>query len=820
MLISILAMMTAFGGGDYFAIVEEGEAKAEIVRTADDLVNRDIVFFTNAVFEATGAKLSVVEKPSGELNYIEFKVHKAPVMEEDRWESSFPDEKQMVIACSPVSGRWELNRILEEQCGYVACLPGKNGIYYGKAKSIKLKRENYHGDAAFAIDRYIPNENRDWERACGGKRIAPKECAFGGGVTHHNLYNILPISKYGKDPWREQVMPMIDGERKCPKNPYVSWHPCFASKIAEDEAVKNILEHLKAHPEVRVVSLGQTDGNGQCRCPECIKLNGGEHKKSVFLPSQENWSNGYFSFVNRIAERVSKECPDLLFGCMAYANTADPPDFKLHPKVCVRITTDIYQFRDPEVGARRARQLAAWNEKCSYIGVYDYDYEIRYYFPPRAITSVVSDFFKQKLEYPALGSFFSESVSCGGDGPRKWLSYRMMFDPKRDYETEMNRWCEACCGKEAAPHLRAYYRIWDEFWLGEAVTKTKWYESVKRDGYADFWNPNWIFALDLETVKRARKEIEAVVAAAEKSGDLGQRARAKKLRLFHIYYEARLRSSGFGLDLTDGEIKTADQTVKFVEALSGSLGKSYRILTSAADEICDFIAKDEPFDDSDTPARNHSRWMNRVESIRLGSYDNYFLSKYGVGAIMAFRNDPQVKTAIKTAAANEKTAEPYRTLFKKLTFENCSNWPEDTGVKKGEETLHNAVVEKDDGYFAFGPKNDGWCGITRKCEKLKPGHWYALRAVFRQDCREEPVWASAIMMVHGANWRLGPTAKVKLERGQSVEAISPAFLFQKVHIYNDDPGMIDTYIDADNLRVGESVIVEKLEILDMGEVKN
>jgi len=622
------------------------------------------------------------------------------------------------------------------------------------------------------------------------------------------------------------VMPLIDGVRARPKLTHCSWHPCFSSETTLDEAEKNILAELGKHPEIRVVSLGQTDGGGHCRCPACVKLNGGEHKKSVYLPRFENWSNAYFTFVNRLAERIAAKRPDLLFGCMAYSFTTDPPDFAMHPSVLVHISTDIYQFRDPEVRARREALFKAWNAKCSHLGVADYDYEIARYAPPRLHTALSSWFFKQKFAYPALDDIFSETSSCGGEGPKKWLHYRLLFDVTRDAETEMFRWCRACCGTEAAPHLRAYYRLWEDFWTGEAITKTPWYDSVKNGPYCDFWDPNWIFALDPKTVVRARAEIEAAVAAAERTGDAGQKARAQLLLLYHRYYEARMACMGLGMDVTDRQLATAAQTVKFVDGLSGSLGESYRTLRTTTDAILRRILASEPLDESDTPERNHRRWAHMVEAIRAGSYDPYFVSKTCMAGVCRFRDDPSVKAAVSRAAANPKTVEPFRSLFAKMysdgPFENIIRTSGDddaTDLEKWQKSTYNATVEPlTDGGFCFRAKKAAWTGIVRTYTGLKPGHWYKARAILRNDGHAGEVSAALILRVVGANYHLGPMSQVKLAKGASGEAVSMAYLYKTGETYWQQ-GKVDVYIDASGLLGGEALDVDRVELLDLGETE-
>lgn len=811
-----------------FALVRNGRAAAEIVRTGNWRVDRDIDFFTNAVFRATGALLPVVDKPAGGLNAVNFTLHKASVIKEDNWAVTFPSTNLMEIHGTEMSCRWEMNRILEVYCGYVACCPGPHGTHYGNARDISLERVRHTGSASFCLERYQWREDAGWERACGGKRLEldSEQSAFGAGFHHHALWKILPVEKYGKDPWREKVMPMIDGKRQVPKHSNMCWQPCFSSSVVDDEIVKNVSAWIEKHPDTRVVSLGQSDGEGYCRCPDCVKLNGGTGRKSVFLPRFENWSNAYFAFVNRIARRLHEKFPHLVFGCNSYVGTTDPPDFRLEPYILAHVTEDIYQSRDPERDAKKDALLRAWNEKSSMLGVYDYAYGMIRYAPPRLYTALAAKSFQRKRRYPALNQFFAESSSFDGEGPKRWISYRFLFDVNRDYETEMNRWCRACCGAEAAPHLREYYRAWEDFWMGEAVTKTPWYRTVN-DEYCDFWNPNWVFALDDGTMARARAALEKMLAAAVRSGDAEQRVRAERLRLYHEYYEARIYCSGRETATTGGRVTTPEQTVAFVDSLAGAMGKAYRTLRERTDAICALRYAEPPEETgSDTPARAASRWQGMVESFRVASYDNYFLSLRGMGGVCTFRDDPSVRSAIGRAASAPTTAEPFRSLFAKM-YEDvprpdvvvASGDTREQDLAKWAAVGHNAtVVANGESGFAMQAKKTGWTGLVRPYQGLKPDHWYVARAVLRHDGKSAPITASVILRVHGGNWQAGPTCTVSLKDGGSATAASYAFLY-RTRERNGRQDVADFYIDASGLKTGESLFVDRVELLDLGETK-
>jgi hypothetical protein len=134
--------------------------------------------------------------------------------------------------------------------------------------------------------------------------------------------------------------------------------------------VQEKLKEIRARPDVKCVSLITHDGGrtGFCLCPACKALDAAdgppadvwtwnhqtskiEWMKYVSLSDRMAW------FENQIAERVSKEFPDMLFCGSAYScYTAPPVHVKLHPHVVIR-----YAGMDYNSDAARRQGLEEWD---------------------------------------------------------------------------------------------------------------------------------------------------------------------------------------------------------------------------------------------------------------------------------------------------------------------------------------------------------------------------------------------------------------------------------------------------------------------------
>ena len=541
-----------------FELVRECRAVASIEcpEYAEGL--NDIVFFTNAVARCTGAAMEIGVEGRAR---IVFNVEKRPILAEDDWMIDFPDESTLRITGTSMSCRWALNWILEDCCGCCFCFPGKHGSHYPRSCSLFVPRVRRMGTMSLRLQRDLYREDPAWQRAMGGKKAA-------GNFMGHNLKSFLPIEKYAKDPWREKIMPEINGMRIVPKYPGKAWNNCYASEEGVTESVKNICAHLRAHPEEKVYALSVNDNSGHCECAGCRELNGGSIKEPCRYgsPGHKSISRAYYMWVNRVAAGVATEFPDVLLGLLAYRGTIDPPDFKLHPNVVPFLCVDVSQLVEPTRVANRRELFEKWSACVKNFGVWDYAYGFRY-MPPRVYLKTMDAFFKWQREFPAFGGVFAEGDTYMGEGPKRWWHYKLMANAEADREIMLGKWYAACCGAEAAPHLKAYYDLVELFWTGDEIRKTDWFRHTNGNTYLNFTECTYLHALPKDLMPRAGALMREVAAAAERSGDADQRWRAARLLEYHEMYAARCVWSGAYHSLPDGRFADASAAVGYVRAL-------------------------------------------------------------------------------------------------------------------------------------------------------------------------------------------------------------------------------------------------------------
>ena len=557
---------TVVDAGD-FALVADGKPTCVLLKTGNRTVDADIAFFADGIRRMTGAgpkvrrSRSEVEVDGGD-NVILFEVEERPITEEDEYEIDFPDAKTMRVVGTETSCRWALNRLLEEQ-DVVFCSAGPHGTHWPVKRDIAVSRVRRTNPASMLrLERDLYVEDPVWLRSNGGKKQK-------GRFFWHNLGDLFPVGKYGKEPWLSKIMPEKNGKRTRPSDRFVAWEPCFASQEGVEEAIRNICDHLDRHPDQKTYSLAVNDEEGYCECEDCRKLNGGSFEKSVYLPVCRSFSQVYYTWVNRVAKGVAQRYPHVVLGLLAYLGLIDPPPFKLEPNVVPYVCFDIQQLSDPKARANRTALLRAWSEKAGHVGIWDYSFCCPYAVCFREYPTEQADFFALKKEAcPALDGFFTEGQGTylASEWRRRYLYLRLAFDTTRDPAAELDRWYRACVGEAAADDLKAYYGVWEDFCRSTALKSTQWYKSGATLTYFSIHDKDYLFALDEATRRRADGLMASVLAKAEASGTDDQKVRARKLMNMHEYFATRQVECGCGLATPEGKM-TAETTERYLAAL-------------------------------------------------------------------------------------------------------------------------------------------------------------------------------------------------------------------------------------------------------------
>jgi hypothetical protein len=205
------------------------------------------------------------------------------------------------------------------------------------------------------------------------------------------------------------------------------------------------LEQLRKRPELDMVSLETSDGDGHCECDECRKLG--------------SISDRVFGLANEVARAVAEERPGKMVGLYAYNDHCEPPSFALEPNVYVQSTAGFirgkYTFDE---------LMELWPRHCQNMGFYEYlsvwlwDFDL----PPGGRGANL-EYLRERLPRYVGGN--ATSIDCesgdnwGVHGLGYYLANRLMWDPKADADAVLADFYEQAFGPAAAVMRRYYERL-------------------------------------------------------------------------------------------------------------------------------------------------------------------------------------------------------------------------------------------------------------------------------------------------------------------------------------------------------------------------
>ncbi len=303
-------------------------------------------------------------------------------------------------------------------------------------------------------------------------------------------------------------------------------NPCLTSEENYQKVIKNLRKILEKDPTVDIVSVSQNDNNTYCKCESCAASDAKFGSPSGTM----------LAFVNRIAEELEADYPNLVIDTLAYNYTqAAPTGIVPRHNVCVRVCSIRVCFMHPMTECNDAKgpngvdwtrtktflyDLLQWGKICDRIYVWDYTTNFAYYIAPFSNFGSMRENMRLYHENGVRGMFpqgNSQSVSGEFGELRAYLLAKLMWNPymsEEEYYTHMDEFLEAYYG-EGWEGIRAFIDLTTEL-AGNEGSCINIYEaplnSITAQEYLEYeaqieawWNTAEELAGDrLEYVKRSR----------------------------------------------------------------------------------------------------------------------------------------------------------------------------------------------------------------------------------------------------------------------------------------------------------------------------
>lgn len=367
-----------------------------------------------------------------------------------------------------------------------------------------ISREMYHRNAQPTVFS---------ARMKGNGHLTPE---YGGAVRIinfvHTFYRYLPPEKYfaAHPDWYSE----IDGKRK-----HEQAQLCLTNEAMTQELIKNVLETLRKNPDAKMIDVSQNDWYGFCTCAKCKAIDDAE----------ESHAGTLLLMLNRVAEAVEKEFPDVLVESLAYQYTRKPPKtIKPRHNVLIRLCTIECSYIQPLDGPQNekfAADMEGWSKLAKYLFIWDYTTNYNDYLGPHPNLRVLAPNVRYFVKHGAIG-LFEEGEGDDFCELKNWLLLRVMWEPHLDADKLIDEFLRGYYGEAVAPLLQQY---WDLLIA----------QAEKEKIYLGCFGVNSAKWLDLATLNQVTELMNRAVETATKvygpASDELRRLEKSKMGVDHVW---------------------------------------------------------------------------------------------------------------------------------------------------------------------------------------------------------------------------------------------------------------------------------------------
>ena len=253
-------------------------------------------------------------------------------------------------------------------------------------------------------------------------------------------------------------------------------NPCLSSEENLQKVIANVRKVLEADPTINIVSVSQNDRNVYCTCADCAASDA-YYSTNPNDPTKGGPAGTMLAFVNKVAEALETDYPDLVIDTLAYNYTQAPPQ-NIVPRenVCVRVCSIRVCFMHPMTECPENKgpnniqwtrtklfmnDFVNWGKICDRIFVWDYTTNFAYYIAPFSNFGAIRENMKFYHENGVRGMFpqgNSQSPSGEFGELRAYLLAKLMWNPymsEEEYYAHMDEFLQAYYGA-AWIYMRLY----------------------------------------------------------------------------------------------------------------------------------------------------------------------------------------------------------------------------------------------------------------------------------------------------------------------------------------------------------------------------
>lgn len=273
------------------------------------------------------------------------------------------------------------------------------------------------------------------------------------GIKNLIVGGLIPPKRYFAD--HPEWFSEIKGKRqwRVGKGVLDAGQLCMTNEAMLEEMGRNVLEWLRKHPGADLVAVDINDNHNKCECAKCRAIDEAEGSPM----------GSVLQGVNRVADIVGAERPDVLLSTMAYFHTRKPPaNIRPRDNVVIRFAVIERSAVDPidsTDNAKMKRDLEGWSKVADKLAIWDYTANLTYPFMPDPRFKVFGPDIRLYRDHGAVSIFFEDSHGSSPvsdfDQMKTWLLLQLLRNPDQDERALVKEFLAGFYGA-AAPSLLEY----------------------------------------------------------------------------------------------------------------------------------------------------------------------------------------------------------------------------------------------------------------------------------------------------------------------------------------------------------------------------
>ncbi len=360
----------------------------------------------------------------------------------------------------------------------------KDGLRVSCAPALSYRavyqRQAWNGD--FSLHNRLNGHRHQIPKELGGNEILLNWV--------HSFYHYLPPTQYFAE--HPEWYAEINGTRVADNSQL-----CLTNDEMTREVIQNILAELRKNPNVRILDVSQNDNKKPCECSRCRELDEKEGSRAASL----------LLFVNKIAEAVEKEFPNVLVETLAYQYTRKAPqNIRPRDNVLIRLCSIECSFLKPlddPSNAEFAEDMKSWQKISKQLFVWDYATNYHDYLGPFPNLRAIGPNIKFFVKNGCIG-LFEEAEGDDFAELRNWVQAQLMWDVSLDPEKLKTEFLEGYYGPKVAPFIQKYLDVLHD-------------RAEEVDVYLGCFGAKTAKWLDLATINKAQNIMNQAAKISEKT---------------------------------------------------------------------------------------------------------------------------------------------------------------------------------------------------------------------------------------------------------------------------------------------------------------